>query len=319
MNDTKYLYDMNNKSDWLRVNMDMRDGKLNEELHIISYPEGVNQRFEVIDSIFYGQASYHEHAFGWETFFVLDGSIDFIVHGKICTVTGGDILHLQPYCSHQMIFKEKTHWRGTFHDINMCGIVNNWNRTLRYLEDQLKTPIFTASYLANRNNIIRESPVYTRVDKSELTEIRSAERWLNRFDLEGVCMKQITARWENNGVNEIWRFEMDDGFSVNFRPVIPVTDLFYVTDGEIDFKVGEQSFTAYPDCLVKIPPYVPRSFRSKGKSAIYDFGGTAHWLDMTEDYLSICQNKPEKLHDESYMNPVLDRHECYIQNFGIAR
>ena len=132
-------------------------------------------------------------------------------------------------------------------------------------------------------------------------------------------MKQMTARWENNGVNEIWRFEMEDGFSVRFRPVVPSDDLFYIVDGEVEFQVGGQTFTAYKDCLVKIPTYAPRAFTSKGKSAMLDIGGTTHWMDMVDDYLSIKHFKPEKLQDEAYMEPILMRHECYVQSFGLLK
>ena len=318
MNNEKYLIDINDISNWLRINMDVTvDGVLNEEQRILVYPEGPHQQFEFTDSIFYGSTSYHEHTFGWETFFVVDGSMDFTVHGKTCTVTNGDILFVPPYCSHQMVFLEPTRWRATFHDINMCGILNNWNRAQEYFPDKMGDPFFTTSYLANKNNIVREPPHVTRVEKSEVPEVRSIDKWLNRYDLEGVCMKQIIARWENNGVNEIWRFEMDDEFGVNYMPIVPNSDLFYITDGEVEFHAGKEVFTAYHDCLVKIPSFIPRSFRSKGKSVMYDIGGMTHWLDVTEDYLSIKHNKPEMLGDQGYMNDVLQRHECYVQSFGI--
>jgi hypothetical protein len=218
-----------------------------------------------------------------------------------------------------MVFLEPTRWRATFHDIGMCNLLNNWNRVERYLTDRMNDPYFSSTYLANKNNIIREATVDVRVDKSELAEVRTVDKWLNRYDFDGVCMKQIIARWENNGVNEMWRFEMEDGFGVEYQPIVPICDLFYVTEGEVDFRVGDQEFTAYHDCLVKIPEYVPRSFRSKGKSVMYDIGGTAHWLDMVEDYLSIQKYKPEKLSDNEYMQTIRERHKCYVQSYGIQR
>jgi mannose-6-phosphate isomerase-like protein (cupin superfamily) len=318
MSNEKYLIDINDKTNWLRVNMDMGlDGKLTEEQRIIIYPEGTHQRFEFTDSIFYGQTAYHEHTYGWETFFMVDGSMDFTVHGKTCTVNTGDVLFVPPYCSHQMIFQQPTRWRATFHDINMCGILNNWNSAQRFFPSQMGDPAFTTSYLANKENIVREPSFAERVDKSEVSEVRTIDKWLCRYDFEGICMKQIIARWENMGVNETWRFEMEDGFGVDLKPIVPNGDLFYITEGEVAFQVGGESFTAYHDCLVKIPSYVPRSFRSKGKSVMYDIGGMTHWLDMAEDYLSIRHNKPEKLNDKDYMNTVLTRHECYVQSFGL--
>jgi len=317
MNSEKYLIDINDKSNWLRVNMDVKlDGTLNEEQRILLYPEGPNQRFEFTDSIFYGGNPYHEHTFGWETFFVVDGSADFTVHGKTCTVTNGDILFVPPYCAHQMVFLEPTRWRSTFHNINMCGLLNDWNIAQQYLPEKMSDPYFTTGYLANKNNIIREAPFDTRMDKSEVSEVRCADKWLQRYDLEGVCMKQIIARWENNGFSELWRFEMEKGFGVDYRAVVPNTDLFYVTEGEAEFTVGNEVFTAYHDCLVKIPAYTPRAFRAKENTILYDIGGMTHWLDVVEDYLSIKRDKPEKLGDEAYVTDFLERHECYVQSFG---
>ena len=317
MNGEKFLIDINDKANWLRINMDYKpDGTLCEEQRLLVYPEGLNQRFEFTDSIFYGSTSYHEHTNGWETFFVVDGSMDFTVHGKTCTVTNGDILFVPAYCSHQMVFLEPTRWRATFHDINMCGILNNWNRAQKYHPEKMNDAFFTASYLANKNNIIRQAPVDTRVDKSEVREVRSIDKWLHRYDLDGVCMKQIIARWENNGVSEMWRFEMDDGFSVEYRDIVPCCDLFYITEGEVEFSVGDQQFTAYHDCLVKIPAFIPRAFRSSGNSVMYDIGGTTHWLDVVEDYLSVKRDAPEKLDDKSFMDELLDRHECYVKSFS---
>jgi len=317
MDDDKYLIDINDKSNWLRINMDVRpDGTLCEEQRLLIYPEGPHQQFEFTDSIFYGCTSYHEHTFGWETFFMVDGNMDFTVHGKTCTVTSGDILFVPPYCSHQMVFLEPTRWRATFHDINMCGILNNWNNAQKYHPERMDDPFFTASYLANKNNIIREAPFDTRVDKSEVPEVRSIDKWLSRYDLDGVCMKQIIARWENNGVSEMWRFEMEDGFGVQYRALVPNADLFYVTEGKVEFTVGNETFTAYHDCLVKIPAFVPRSFRASGAAVMYDIGGITHWLDVVEDYLSIKRNKPEKLNDECFVDDLQERHACYVQSFG---
>lgn len=318
MNSDKYLIDINDKNNWLRINMDVRpDGTLCEEQRILVYPEGPNQRFEFTDSIFYGCTSYHEHTFGWETFFVVDGSMDFTVHGKTCTVTNGDILFVPPYCSHQMVFLEPTRWRATFHDINMCGILNNWNNAQKYYPHKMSDPFFTASYLANKNNIIREAPYDTRVDKADVTEVRSVDKWLQRYDLEGVCMKQVVARWENGGVNEMWRFEMDEGFGVRYRDIVPNGDLFYVTEGEVEFSAGDEIFTAYHDCLVKIPAFVPRSYRAKSKAVMYDIGGMTHWLDVVEDYLSVKRDNPEKLREEIFLDGLLERHECYVRSFGL--
>lgn len=319
MNDEKFLIDINDESNWLRVIHDQRPGQpLNEIMRQVILPEGPERNFEFTDSIFYGGSSYHEHAFGWETFFLTKGRMDFTVHGKTCTCEAGDIIVLQPYCAHQMTFLEEGHWRGVFHDMGMSEIQNNYQRVMKYNAERSDYSMITTTYLANPTNIVREPAVSKRVDRTEVYEVRNAGQYLNRFDFDGLTMKQMSARWEQNGVTEMWRLEMADAFAVKYG-IDPKQDLFYAESGEVEFHVGGQVFTAYHDCLVKIPSFVPRSFISKGPSVMYDIGGTTHWLDAVEDYLSIRQYKPEFLQDREYMDKVLHRHNCFVESFGIRR
>lgn len=316
----KYLIDINDPENWLNVNYhEDADGNVDEEQRIIIYPEGGNQRFDFTDSIFYGQTSYHEHNFGWEIFFMTQGTMDFTVHGKTATVHSGDVLVVSPWCSHQMVFLEPTRWRATFHDMGMSNTLDTWGHVQTYYPGWRNDPQMTRTYLANRNNILREPAFSTRVEKSELYEVRNANHYLNRYDFEGVTMKQMTARWEQNGVLEMWRLEMGNSFAVQYQPVVPNPDLFYITEGEVEFTVGGETFTAHQDCLVKIPSFVPRSFISRGKSVMYDIGGITHWLDVIEDWQSLKFNNSEKYQDKAYVQEVLHRHDCYVQSFGIMR
>jgi mannose-6-phosphate isomerase-like protein (cupin superfamily) len=317
MTGEKYLIDINDKENWLRVNLEYNpDGTLNEEQRIITYPEGINLRFEFTDSIFYGKNSYHEHTFGYEFFFVVDGKMDFTTHGKVCTVTDGDILFVPPYTSHKMEFLCPTRWRATYHDMDMCGLLNDWNRIQKFIGDKLNDPLLNTSYLANRQNIVREAPIAVRVDKREVPEVRTIDTATNRYDFDGLVMKQVVSRAESGGGSEMWRFEMEDGFAVEYQDIVPNADFFYITEGEVEFTAGGKTFTAYRDCLVKIPHYVPRSFRSKGKSAMYDIGGMTHWLDAVEDYRSVKTFRAEKLNDKDFIRNILHRHACYVKAFG---
>jgi mannose-6-phosphate isomerase-like protein (cupin superfamily) len=317
MTGEKYLIDLNDKSNYLRVNLDYaKDGTLNEEEHIFTYPEGIHQCFEFTESFFYGGTSYHEHSYGCEIFFIADGRMDLISHGKVCEVETGDTLFIPAYCSHQMKFLCPTVFHCTYHSMDMCGTLNNWNRILTYNADHLDDPLLVGSYLANKQNILREAPVAVRVDKADMPEVRNRDKYLNRYDFDGLVMKQITGRWENNGISEMWRFEMRDGFAVDYQNIVPTTDFFYITEGEVEFQVGGTTFTAYRHCLVKIPNYVPRSFRSRGDSVMYDLGGMTHWLDVIEDYRSVKLNKPERLQDRDYIRAILHRHACYVKTFG---
>ncbi len=129
--------------------------------------------------------------------------MDFTVHGKTCTCEAGDIIVLQPYCAHQMQFLEEGHWRGVFHDMGMSEIQNNYQRVMKYNAERSDYSMISTTYLANPTNIVREPAVSKRVDRSEVYKVRNANQYLNHFDLDGVTMKQMSARWEHNGVTEM--------------------------------------------------------------------------------------------------------------------
>jgi hypothetical protein len=107
------------------------------------------------------------------SFFIADGRMDLISHGKVCEVETGDTLFIPAYCSHQMKFLCPTVFHCTYHSMDMCGTLNNWNRILTYNADHLDDPLLVGSYLANKQNILREAPVAVRVDKADMPEVRN--------------------------------------------------------------------------------------------------------------------------------------------------
>lgn len=292
-------------------------GDLEEDQRIISLPEGPHQMFDFVDTIMYGTARYHEHSIGWETFFITTGCCDLTVRGKTCRLVPGDIIHIQPWMGHQMSFPEPTVYRGIFHDINMSGTL----RGLAYIREvnpaMLRGLASFNRYLMRADNIIRETPVSIRVPKTEVPEVREPDRPLRVFELDGVTMKQYTGRWENNGITELWKAEMDDGFFVEFSRDDPNTDLFYVVEGNVKFIVAGEEFSATHDCLVKIPGYAPRAFTSLGKSVMFDLAGLTHWLDLLEDYASIKANAPGRLDDKDAMAALRDKYNCQVTAFGV--
>jgi hypothetical protein len=167
------------------------------------------------------------------------------------------------------------------------------------------------------DNIIREAPVSATVPKEEVPEVRTPDRPLRVFELEGVTMKQYTGCWENNGLTELWMAELMDGFTAEFNSDDPNTDMFYIIDGEVRFKVDGEEFTATRDCIVKIPGYAPRSFTARGKAVMYDLAGLTHWLDLLEDYTSIKTTNPERLNDREAMATLKEKYNCHISSFGI--
>mgnify|MGYP001184571897 CR=1 FL=1 len=317
----KYLINLLDPADYLSVSQmfNPETGALEEDQRIISLPEGRHLMFDFVDTIMYGTARYHEHSVGWETFFITTGCCDLTVRGKTCRLVPGDIIHVQPWMGHQMSFPEPTVYRGIFHDINMSVTLKNLAYIREVNPKQLEGLASFQRYLLRADNIIRETPVSVRVDKSEVPEVRTPDRPLGVYELEGVTMKQYTGRWENNGLTELWKAEMEDGFTVEFFEDNPNTDMFYIIDGEVRFKVAGEEFTATHDCLVKIPPYAPRSFTANGKAIMFDLAGLTHWLDLLEDCASIKTNNPARLNDRDAMAALKEKYNCHVASFGIKK
>jgi quercetin dioxygenase-like cupin family protein len=294
-------------------------GALEEDQRYISLPEGPHLMFDFVDTIMYGTARYHEHSVGWETFFITTGCCDLTVRGKTCRLTPGDIIHVQPWMGHQMSFPEPTVYRGLFHDINMTGTLKGLAYIREVNPKQLEGLASFQRYLMRSDNIIRETPVSKSVPKEEVPEVRTPDRPLRVFEFEGVTMKQYTGRWENNGLTELWKAELEDGFTVRFFDDDPNTDMFYVTEGDVHFTVAGEEFTATHDCIVKIPGYAPRSFTAQGRAVMYDLAGITHWLDLFEDYTSIKTNDPARLKDREAMAALKAKYSCQAASWGIVK
>ena len=317
----RYLIDLLDPECYLSVSQMFNPdtGELEEDQRIISQPEGPHQMFDFVDTIMYGKARYHEHSIGWETFFITTGSCDATIRGKTCHLVPGDIIHIQPWMGHQMSFSEPTVYRGLFHDLNMTGTL----RGLAYIREvnpkQLDGLAAFRRYLMRADNIVRETPVSVTVPKEQVPEVRTPDNPLCVYRLEGVTLKQVTGRWENNGVTELWKAEMEDGFTVEYSDDNPNVDMFYVTEGNVRFTVAGETFTATHDCIVKIPGYAPRTFTAQGKAVMYDLAGLTHWLDLLEDCVSIKKHSPERWSDKEAMDALKAKYNCYVSWFGVRK
>ena len=117
-----YLIDLNDKENWLYpIEIFGPDGTKGEDQRTINMGEGEHRLLCVTDSLMYpskpGEIHCHEHQIGYEDFFVDGGGLDIIVNGKRTFVGPGNIIHLQPYEGHGMVFKAPTKYRGFFHDL----------------------------------------------------------------------------------------------------------------------------------------------------------------------------------------------------------
>jgi mannose-6-phosphate isomerase-like protein (cupin superfamily) len=261
------------------------DGDVMEEQRTLTMPEGAHKQFIFTDSLMHpakdmsgSDVFLHEHHQGYETFFVESGGLDFFIDGKKCYVGKGNIIHIQPYEPHGMVFHDYTIYRGTFHDWN-CADDSVATRQLEaHYPDAKKDPKFFSLLISNIDLHGRERADFAEAPVGEVPAVRNPDRPMAEFKLDGVTMKMITGRWEIGGVKELWRAEMEKGFCAEWDEFPATTELYYVVEGQVRFKVYDEEFIAGPDNLVKIPKYAPHSLVSLTRSAMYDIGGTTRWF-----------------------------------------
>jgi mannose-6-phosphate isomerase-like protein (cupin superfamily) len=300
------------------------DGEVMEEQRTLTMPEGENRLFCFTDSIMHpakGETDeavgLHEHHQGYETFFVESGGLDFYIDGKKTRVNKGNIIHIQPYEAHGMIFRDHTIYRGAFHNWNCVDDTAATTLLETHYPDAKKDPDFFALLIKNIDMYMRERADFVETPVTEVSAIRNPDRPMARFDLDGVTLKMLTARWENGGVNELWRAELDKGFHAEWDAFPETPELYYVVEGAIKFKVYDEEFTAGPDSIVKIPKYAPHSIVALEKSALYDLGGTTQWFALLQDRASILKFDPERAKDPATKAALKEKFGCQIKSFGI--
>ena len=164
-------------------------------------------------------------------------------------------------------------------------------------------------------DFINREPAYNykEVPPEECSCIRHKDRPMARFELEGCIAKMITARWESSGLCEMWCFEMKKGFSAESYKYPKITDLYYVTEGEIKFKVYDEEFVAKPECVVKIPRFAPRSFEALTDAVLYDVGGMPMWYGYFLDRDSILGLDPDRAKDPQTWDDLRKKHNIHYK------
>jgi mannose-6-phosphate isomerase-like protein (cupin superfamily) len=320
-----YLIDIKDPQYWLYpTNGYDSDGGIMEEQRTLSMPEGVHRTFCFTDSLMYpskdvnGDAVFlHEHHQGYETFFVESGGLDFYIDGKKCFVGKGSIIHIQPYEVHGMNFRDYTIYRGVFHDWNCIDDAVATGTLEQHYPDAKKDPKFFGLLISNIDLHGRERADFVEVPVGEVPAVRNPDKPMAQFKLDGVTMKMLTARWENGGINELWRAEMAPGFHAEWDDFPTTPELFYVVEGQVRFKIYDDEFVAGPDSLVKIPKYAPHSIKALSSSAMYDLGGTTRWYAFLQDRASILKYDPDRAKKPETMSALKAKFGCQIKSFGL--
>ncbi|MDR0838721.1 MAG: hypothetical protein LBN99_03665 [Oscillospiraceae bacterium] len=318
----KYLIDLNDEANFLSpVSVKMPDGYVVEDQHTVLMPEGPRKNLTMTDSIMHktrpgADAHYHEHELGYEIFFVDSGGMDVYINDQKAYIKPGSILFLQPYQAHGMFFYDDTKYRGFFHDMPYGDEGEAGNLLRQHYPDFMERPDFPKEILPKGDHFLREPPYRVKeTPPEECTAIRHRERPMASFELPGATFKMLTGRWENSGLCELWCFELKKGFKATSYPFPANTDLYYVTEGEVKFKVYDEEFIAKPEHLVKIPMYAPRSFEALSDAVVYDVSGAPRWYAYLQDREGILAD-PERADKQETLETLRKRYGVHYNQLG---
>ena len=310
-----YLMDLNDAESWLYpIELKEPDGYKGEDQRTIHMPQGPDRLFCVTDSVMYPPSPdreidlhCHEHAHGWEDFFVDSGGLDLYVNGKKTFVAPGNIIHLQPYEAHGMRFHAPTKYRGFMHGIANSDFAPELAIIREKIPDAFTDPELPRARLGGGDFFPRETPIWEEIPVERCSSVRNIDRPFAAFSLDGLTVKIITTRWENGGLCEMAAVEMDKGYAAKTGKYTYHLELYYVTAGQVEFDVFGEVFTAGPECVVKVPKLLPFSIKALTDSVMYDVGGLPRWQAYLLDRASILQYAPERAKDPKEFAALRDK------------
>ena len=319
----EYLIDLEDEANWADISgMDLPTGERVEDGKAFILPDVSGHRFFAMTGNVWHKlpnflTPYHLHYKGYETFFIKSGLLELHVCGQKCKVGPGSIIHYQPYQAHGLRFLERCEARGFFQEYDMLdnsqasGVLAAYDpgARKRLMEAMMKSP-------EGRDGYECETLEYEEVPIEEMRAVRLPDHPLAKFSLDGITMKMMIPRWELGGLREVWRFEMEKGFHAETVEFPSYRQLFYLTEGEVTFKIYDEEFTAKGDSLIDIPKTIKHSMIAKTDAVMYDVGGMSCWYTFMHDYTAVKKNKPEKLNDSDYIAELIKRNKIQIKSYG---
>jgi len=254
----------------------------------------------------YKSVNYHEHSCGTETFLVSQGKFLCNCMGRGFYMGPGDILHIQPWMGHSFVPVEPE----SRLNIMFMGIDQQYALTQPRLRLQrnfpgvFENPEFNAMFRnAGGGAGVRSDPIPGTVAPELVSQLRQAGVGLREHEYEGIKMQLKIARYETEGVKEVWDLFMKPGFYCEWDNFLPEYRVFYVTKGKIRCSVKTSStetleFDAVAENIVFIPPYNPFRFEVVEETQMYDLDCPSRLQDLCEEIEVFNYNNPDKAWDK---------------------
>ena len=234
---------------------------------------------------------YHEHYKGTETFFVSQGKFLCNCMGRGFTMGAGDILHIQPWMGHSFTpIEHESRLNIMFMDIDMrYGQTDPRMRIAANFPGVMEDPDFQYLFRTANGSVARRSiPVQDDFPKEQVAQLRPAGFGIRAHEYDGVKMHLKVAKYETEGVKEIWEFFMKPGFRCEWDCFLPEYRVFYVTAGKLRCWVRTSAtekleFVAGAENIIFIPPYNPFGFEVIEEARMYDMDCCARLQDLCEE------------------------------------
>jgi quercetin dioxygenase-like cupin family protein len=249
---------------------------------------------------------YHEHSCGTETFIVSQGKFLCNCMGRDFIMSAGDVLHIQPWMGHGF----KPIEPESRLNILFMGIDQRFSITEPTLRLKAEFPgLYEDSEF---NEVFRQAlggtgkravPAPNEASAEQVQQLRPAGYAIREHEFDGIKLQLKVARYETEGVKEIWEMAMEPGFFCEWDNFLPEYRMFYVTSGRIRCKVKTSrdktlEFDAVKENIIIIPPYNPFCFEVVEEARMYDLDCGARLQDLCEELEALVYYTPEKKNDK---------------------
>jgi quercetin dioxygenase-like cupin family protein len=281
-------------------------------------PTGPYEANEMSDS-FYDEGDsipYHEHAKGVECFLLDAGSAECQVRGRKAVAKKGDIVLIAPYTSHGFRYLEDgTIWRELFQEIRMNEGILELDRVKEYHPETAGHPDFERKMYAREGTRFFDwQPELEEVETSEMSNIRTYESALARFDFDGVSFLQKVTRQETGGNKEVWQLRLKEGTALSWTEWNPHSLLFAIYSGSVRVSLdGEDDFVACARDILNIPTYVAGTITALEDVVMHDFNCKGFLFRALEELTARLGRGWDVPSDEKLAEEVLLRCDCFVR------
>ena len=256
--------------------------------------------------------SYHKHLDAYESFIATSGSIAFTVEGERFAMQPGDMVHVSPHLAHKVEFLEEgTSFLSFFHNVNYFALQADENTYRKYAPELLKDDAFVSEFWAKHNFIDVNPPADTESEDGKPYLRRQGESLFTRTDEVGIARLKV-APWECNDVYQVWELVMNKGPQISGHLHRYGWEVFLITQGAVEFTVGDSMQLAKPGDLVLVPPFTPHAMNmlDQDTTALIFMQNYQFYRAKHEEYI-LRANEPEKYENPDILRSLREQYDNF--------